>query len=64
MKRQKAPGEDGIPADFFMLALGEASSDMRRGMLAMLNLMWKSNTLPAAWQNSVVVSIPKKGDLI
>ena len=63
MKRHKAPGEDGIPADFLKLALGEASSDMRRGMLALLNLTWKSTTLPAAWQNSVVVSIPKKGDL-
>lgn len=63
MKRHKAPGEDGVPADFLKLALGDESSDMRRGLLALLNLAWKSNTLPAAWKNSVVVSIPKKGDL-
>ncbi|CAN0437199.1 unnamed protein product, partial [Laminaria digitata] len=63
MKRHKAPGEDGIPADCLKLALGEGSSDIRKGMLALLNLTWKNKTLSEAWQNSVVVSIPKKGDL-
>ncbi|CAN0507827.1 unnamed protein product, partial [Ectocarpus sp. 12 AP-2014] len=65
LKRHKAPGRDGIPADFLKLVAGETSSEspMGRALLEMLNLMWEHQIIPEEWQDSTVVSIPKKGDV-
>lgn len=64
LKRHKAPGSDGIPADFFKLAIGKTgSSRLFRVLLKIINLMWRGRTIPKAWQDSTVVSIPKKGDV-
>ena len=63
LKRHKAPGSDGIPADMYKLAIGEEQSPMGEALLAVINLMWKGRVIPAVWQESTVISIPKKGDL-
>ncbi|CAN0380170.1 unnamed protein product, partial [Ascophyllum nodosum] len=63
IRRNKAPGQDGIPADLLKLAVAEEPTPMGNALLAVLNHMWKSSTIPSAWRNSTVVSIPKKGDL-
>ena len=63
IRRNKAPGQDGIPADLLKLAVAEEPTPMGNAFLAVLNHMWKSSTIPSAWRNSTVVSIPKKGDL-
>lgn len=62
MKRCKAPGADGIPADLLKLAcLGEENSFLLT-IHSMINFMFKHGVIPGAWCQSVVVAIPKKGD--
>lgn len=65
LKRHKAPGKDGIPADFLKLAADETSAEspMGKALLEMLNLMWEHQMIPQEWRDSMVVSIPKKGDV-
>lgn len=62
MKRYKAPGADGIPADLLKLAgVGEGNRFLLT-IHSMLNFMFSQSVIPEAWCNSVVVAIPKKGD--
>jgi exonuclease III len=75
MKRHKAPGKDGIPADFLQACLREKgtsagpprqdppSTPMTDALLALLNTSYKSHTIPLSWEESIVVSLPKDGDL-
>lgn len=63
LKRHKAPGLDGIPADFLKLSIGDEPCPMATALLCLTNLGWSSGKIPEAWRDSVVVSIPKKGDL-
>ncbi len=65
MKKHKAPGEDGIPVEFLALSGSHSeaeASSMEVALLALVNSMFDTG-IPDAWQSSVVVSIPKKGDL-
>ncbi|CAN0455222.1 unnamed protein product [Pylaiella littoralis] len=65
LKRHKASGRDGLPADFLKLAAGDVGTEspMAKALLGILNLMWKYQIIPEEWQDSTVVSIPKKGDV-
>lgn len=63
MKRHKAAGGDGVPADFIKMVLAEKTSRMATAMLSLLQYMWKHGMIPQDWGTSTVVSIPKKGDL-
>ena len=63
IRRNNAPGQDGIPADLLKLAVAEEPTPMGNALLAVLNHMWKSSIIPSAWRYSTVVSMPKKGDL-
>ena len=63
LKRNKAPGADGIPADIYKLVNGQDECLMGKALLGVLNLMWKGSVVPDIWQTSTVVSIPKKGDM-
>ena len=77
MKRHKAPGKDGIPADFLQACLLEKRPDpgmgqQRQGpplcpmtdtLVTLINLAYRSHTIPSSWEESIVVSLPKDGDL-
>lgn len=64
LKRHKAPGNNGIPADFLKLAIStKGMSRLFRVLLRVINLVWRGVCIPKAWRDSTVVSIPKKGDV-
>jgi hypothetical protein len=54
-KRNKAPGLDGIPTDFFLLAWDTVKTDI----LSLVNEMYHSDSLPALQKRGVVVCVPK-----
>ena len=51
----KAPGVDGIPAEFWA-ELGEG----RAVLLDIINICWVEETFPAQWKEAMVVGIFKK----
>jgi hypothetical protein len=55
-KRNKAPGIDGIPTDFFQLAWDAVKTDI----LGLVNDMYFTESLPALPKRGVVVCVPKK----
>ena len=59
IKRHKAPGPDGVPADFLKLGRGGLMGDK---IEKFLNLVWRTGTIPDSWSDSVLVPIFKKGD--
>eukprot|EP01138_Halocafeteria_seosinensis_P001156 gb/GECG01001182.1/.p1 GENE.gb/GECG01001182.1/~~gb/GECG01001182.1/.p1 ORF type:complete len:791 (+),score=62.57 gb/GECG01001182.1/:1-2373(+) len=63
MKKRKAPGRDGIPAEFLQLCMVDSSSSMFRAILRVCNRVWTSGYIPESWSDSIIISIPKKGDL-
>jgi exonuclease III len=84
MKAHSAPGNDGIPSDFYRACLEDklAMEDwvaacaqvvgepppappchMTQAILEVIRLSWDYSLIPDDWTDSVVVSIPKKGDL-
>ena len=76
MKRHKAAGTDGLPAEVLKLAIPperrvdpdeipepEEPSPMLLALHQLLQRQWQGAIIPEIWQSSVVVSIPKKGDL-
>jgi len=65
LKNNKAPGRDGIPAEALKLAVTEDGvlSPMGRSVWWLVTQMWAGSMVPEVWADSVVVSIPKKGDL-
>ena len=84
MKQHSAPGDDGIPSDFYracwedklayddwLEACAQAQGVppdppdcyMTQALLQVIKLSWDYSLIPDDWTDSVVVSIPKKGDL-
>jgi exonuclease III len=73
MKSHKAPGPNGITAEWFKLMIdpvreGEPSSTapsapMQIVFLKIINMMWQLAYIPEKWTTAELVSIPKKGDL-
>lgn len=69
----KAPGIDGVPAEFFKTARQSTTDDaydgvnppsaLGRMLLRMTNRVLQSGHIPHQWQTALVVSVPKKGDL-
>ena len=75
MKRGKAPGDfDLIPLEFLATCLdqkdpvtgaypAEPATGMGKRLTQLMKRVWDDEKIPAAWNCSTVVSIPKKGDL-
>jgi hypothetical protein len=73
MKRHKAPGKDGIPTDFIQACLKEQLPPLEDGSLppspmtdsltALTNWSFQHGSIPPSWEESVVLSLPKDGDL-
>ena len=76
MKRHKAPGKDGIPADFLQSILAEHKAKDRQyesgvtmptpmhdALLWIVNLAYTSGDIAPNWEESTVLSLPKDGDL-
>ena len=59
LKRNKSPGSDGITAE--MLQAG--GEQLARQMHKLCNKAWDEGTIPEEWGRSILVPIPKKGDL-
>lgn len=67
VKTHKAPGRDGIPAEFYKLARNdidsnEPSCELGRTLLVLLNRIFDTGHIPDKWNEAWVVSIFKKGD--
>ena len=58
-KRNKSPGSDGVTAE--MLQAGGES--LSRQIHKLCNNAWHEGTIPEKWGKSILVPIPKKGDL-
>ena len=59
LKKNKSPGSDGITAE--MLQAG--GEQLARQMHKLCNKVWQEGTIPEEWGKSLLVPIPKKGDL-
>ena len=59
MKMGKSAGVDNIPAELVQ-AGGEAMIDI---LTAICNKIWKTGEWPTTWTQSLVITLPKKGNL-
>ncbi|CAM4876466.1 unnamed protein product [Rotaria socialis] len=59
LKRNKSPGSDGVTAE--MLQAG--GEPLSRQIHKLCNKVWHEGTIPEEWGKSILVPIPKKGDL-
>ncbi|CAF4843884.1 unnamed protein product [Rotaria socialis] len=59
LKKNKSPGSDGIAAE--MLQAG--GEGLARQIHELCNRAWYEGTIPEEWGKSILVPIPKKGDL-
>ena len=59
LKMGKSAGLDNIPAELVQ-AGGEAMSDI---LTAICNKIWKTGEWPTTWTQSLVITLPKKGNL-
>ena len=55
--KNKAPGNDEIPAEFFKSGIASAQ------LLNTMNLAFETGTASREWTKSVIIPIPKQGDL-
>lgn len=73
LRNWKAPGVDGIPGEFYKAAVQSTTSEeydgvnppseLGRMLLRMADRVMRTGQIPNQWQEALVVSIPKKGDL-
>ena len=59
LKQNKSPGSDGIIAEMIQ-AGGEP---LARQIHMLCNKAWREGTIPEEWGKSILIPIPKKGDL-
>lgn len=59
LKKNKSPGSDGIMAEM----LQAAYEKLARQIHNLCNKAWNEGTIPEDWGKSILVPIPKKGDL-
>ena len=59
-KRNKAPGGDAVPMEFWKALTGNQQA--MNEILRLCNLCWMSKSIPEAWAHATVVTLFKKGD--
>ncbi|CAF1682339.1 unnamed protein product, partial [Adineta ricciae] len=59
LKKHKSPGNDGITAEMLQTG-GEC---LKRKMYELCNRVWEEENIPEQWGRSLLIPIPKKGDL-
>ncbi|OMJ13902.1 hypothetical protein AYI69_g8803, partial [Smittium culicis] len=61
----KAPGADGVPSEVWKLVMAEPSptSPLAKLIQKIINIMYDTGDIPKCLETSVVVPVPKKGDL-
>ncbi|OMJ17229.1 hypothetical protein AYI70_g6114 [Smittium culicis] len=61
----KAPGADGVPSEIWKLVMVEKSptSDLAKTILKIIKIMHETGNIPKSMTTSVVVPVPKKGDM-
>ena len=59
LKNGKAAGIDNIPAEL----LKAGGEEMHKVMLKICNEAWKKNKWPEQWTKSILIKLPKKGNL-
>ncbi|OMJ09487.1 LINE-1 reverse transcriptase-like protein [Smittium culicis] len=61
----KAPGADGVPSMVWKLVMADPtpSSPLAKFILKIVNLMYDTGNIPQCLETSVVVPVPKKGDM-
>jgi len=55
----KASGGDGIPAEIFQIL----KDDVVKGLHSICQQLWKAQQWPQDWKISVLILIPKKGNV-
>ena len=61
MRKGKAGGESGILLEMIKAACCE--EEFLRKLLELMKDVWECGCAPSAWYDSILVPIPKKGDL-
>lgn len=59
LKKGKSPGVDNIPGEL----LQAGGEHMSTALLNICNKIWKNVKWPESWTKSLVITLPKKGDL-
>ena len=59
LKRSKSPGVDGISAE--MIKAG--GNELTKKLHEIYQQIWREGTVPMEWTRSILVTVPKKGDL-
>ena len=63
--RGKAPGLDGIASEFWKLMQADEDMDspMSMSVFSLLEDVFETGALPSEWNTSVIVPVPKRGDM-
>ena len=58
LKNNKAPGEDGIPAEVYKACCTVLLDPLHK----LFRSIWEKESFPADWRSSILLPFPKKGD--
>jgi len=58
LKKNKAPGEDGIPAELLQAKSRLSAEILHRP----INTIWEEERVPESWKKGIIIKLPKKGD--
>ena len=56
--KKKAPGQDGIPNEFYKMLTREGMEEL----LKMMNKIWKEAKIPESWKEALILPIHKSGE--
>ena len=59
LKKGKSPGVDTIPGELIQ----SGGEEMVKMMTKICNIIWKTGIWPKSWTQSLVITLPKKGNL-